>query len=741
MLAVLKREFRAYFQTVIGWLAIAVILALYGLYFYVYNLTGGYPYISYSLSAISFILLIAIPLLTMRSLSEERKNKTDQLILTAPVSVGKIVLGKYLAIVGVFTIDMIIIGLTPLILSMFGTVPMGESYTAIFGFWLYGCACIAIGMFISSITESQVIAAVLSFGALFLGYMMAGILSLFTEENILTTILGCYDLYTPLNTFFGGCLDLTGVTYFVSISALFLFFTVQSIQKRRWSISSNKISLGVFNSGLVVVTTICVIIVNLVVVELPATWTSIDATSTQMYSITDDTKNYLKGLEEDITIYVLADEDSADTTLAETLERYEGLSGHVKVEYKSTGKYPTFYKQYTDTTPSSNSLIVASASRSRVIDYDDIYVYSFDYSSYSYTIDGYDAEGQITSAIQYVTMDTSELPVVYEITGHGETALAGGFTEAIEKANITLESLTLLEQESVPEDAKAIIINAPTSDFSSDDTQKVLSYLEAGGKAIIIGNFQYPDLENFNSILGAYGVEAIEGMVMDNDYSYSYQSIPYYLLPEVESSSYTSSVTNAYIFAPYSIAYVHGVLSEEEISNKAGESTETVSIVENESENAQTTESTEETESTITYTDLLVTSEDSISKVNLENFTTYEYEEGDIKGPFAVGLAIEKEVDEENTTKIVAIGSLMLFTDSADEVVSGNNAAMFEDVVSELIGDVDLSTSVIAAKDYTLSAITVSSIGTIISAIGIIIIVPILLIAVGVVIWVRRRKK
>lgn len=732
MLAVLKREFKAYFQTVIGWLAIAVILALYGLYFYVYNLTGGYPYISYSLSAISFILLIAIPLLTMRSLSEDRKNKTDQLILTAPVSVEKIVIGKYLAIVGVFTIDMLIIGLTPLILSFFGTVPMGESYTAIFGFWLYGCACIAIGMFISSVTESQVIAAVLSFGALFLGYMMAGILSLFTTENILTAILGCYDLYTPLNTFFAGCLDLTGVTYFVSVSALFLFFTIQSIQKRRWSISSNKISLGVFNSGLVVVTTICVIIVNLVVVELPATWTSIDMTSTQMYSITDDTKTYLKGLEEDITIYVLAEEDSADTTLAETLERYEGLSAHVKVEYKSTSKYPTFYRQYTDNAPSGNSLIVVSSQRSRVIDYDDIYVYSFDYSSYSYSIDGYDAEGQITSAIQYVTMDTSELPVIYEITGHGETALAGRFTEVIEKANITLESLTLLEEENIPQDAAAIIINAPTSDFSSDDTKKVLSYLQTGGKAVIIGNYQYPDLENFNSILEEYGVETVDGMVMDNDYSYSYQRVPYYLLPEVESSSYTSSVNESYIFAPYSIAYVQSKTSGADDTD-----TESDESADMESTAAEDTES----ESTITYKDLLTTSKNSVSKVNLENFSTYEYEEGDVKGPFAVMLAIEKEADEENTTKIVAVGSFVLFTDSADEVVSGNNAALFKDVISELIEDAEFSNSVIAAKDYTLSSITVSSIGTIVSALGIIIIVPIVMIVVGIVIWVRRRKK
>ena len=140
MFAVFKREFKSYFQCVIGWLFVAALLALYGLYFYVYNLMQGYPYIYYTLSAITIIFLIAVPILTMRSFAEDRKNKTDQLMLTAPVSLGKLVFGKYLAMVAVFTIDIAIIAITPLILSIFGTVPMGESYISIFAFWLYGCA-------------------------------------------------------------------------------------------------------------------------------------------------------------------------------------------------------------------------------------------------------------------------------------------------------------------------------------------------------------------------------------------------------------------------------------------------------------------------------------------------------------------------------------------------------------------------------------------------------------------------
>ena len=108
MIAVLKREFKSYFQSVTGWLFVALLMALFGLYFYVYNLRQGYPYIYSTLSAITIVFMLAVPVLTMRSFAEERKCKTDQLMLTAPVPIGKIVLGKYLAMAAVFTIDMLI---------------------------------------------------------------------------------------------------------------------------------------------------------------------------------------------------------------------------------------------------------------------------------------------------------------------------------------------------------------------------------------------------------------------------------------------------------------------------------------------------------------------------------------------------------------------------------------------------------------------------------------------------------
>ena len=162
MTAVYKRELRSYLTSMIGYLFIFFILLLTGIYFSAYQLDAAYPRFEYTLSALTFVFLISVPILTMRTLAEERKQKTDQLLLTAPVSVGKIVMGKYLALVTIFAIPMAIICLYPLVMSKFGTVSFGTAYTGILGFFLLGCANLGIGVFISSLTESQVIAAVLT---------------------------------------------------------------------------------------------------------------------------------------------------------------------------------------------------------------------------------------------------------------------------------------------------------------------------------------------------------------------------------------------------------------------------------------------------------------------------------------------------------------------------------------------------------------------------------------------------
>lgn len=287
MMAVYKKELKSYLTSMAGYLFIFFILLITGIYFSAYQLTIAYPKFEYTLSAATFVFLIGVPILTMRVLAEERKQKTDQLLLTSPVSVGGIVMGKYLALATVYAIPIGIICTYPLLMAGFGTVSLGTAYTAVLGFFLMGCANLAIGVFLSALTESQVIAAVLTFVFLFAFYMMNGISSFFSQtalstclafgllilaaalivytmiKNVVISIvvaavgeivlmvvylvnssffeggiqkaLEVFNLSEHFNTFTNGIFDIRGIIYFLSVIAICIFLTIQSIVKRRWN--------------------------------------------------------------------------------------------------------------------------------------------------------------------------------------------------------------------------------------------------------------------------------------------------------------------------------------------------------------------------------------------------------------------------------------------------------------------------------------------------------------------------
>ena len=265
----------------------AFIMLVLGIYFTAYNLNYASPDFGTTLNSVTFVFLIITPILTMRILAEEKRNKTDQLLFTSPVPIWKIVFGKYLGMVTMYLIPVVITLFYPLILAKYGTVSYPMTLTAIVGFFFLGCANIAVGLFLSSITESQVIAAVLTFVVLFCSFVMNGIESFFsqtamasmlafavlavliamvvyqmTKDNILTGITGVVllgavviiyivksslyegaiqkllDLLAIANhfdNFVGGILDFSGIVYMLSVICIFIFLTVQSIQKRRWS--------------------------------------------------------------------------------------------------------------------------------------------------------------------------------------------------------------------------------------------------------------------------------------------------------------------------------------------------------------------------------------------------------------------------------------------------------------------------------------------------------------------------
>lgn len=288
MKAIYKREFRSYFQSMIGYAFIAFLMLFTGIYFTAYNLSAGYPYFASALSGSMFIFLVAVPVLTMKSFAEERKSKTDQLLLTSPVTVADVVLGKYLAMVSVFAIPCVLYCFYPLVIKAQGTAYLKADYTAIVMFFLIGCVYIAVGMFLSSLTESQIIAAVSTFAALLVMYLWGGLMdflptkassnfigllviilvicgliyqmtknwiiggvfavagvgvctgvyvwksSLF--ESLLSNWLGKLDINSSFtNIYNSNLLDASSMVLCVSLIFLFVFLTIQIIQRRRWN--------------------------------------------------------------------------------------------------------------------------------------------------------------------------------------------------------------------------------------------------------------------------------------------------------------------------------------------------------------------------------------------------------------------------------------------------------------------------------------------------------------------------
>lgn len=287
MIAIYKKEISSYFRGMLGYLFTAFVLLFAGIYTMAYHLSGAYSNFAYVLDSISFIYLIAVPILSMRTFAEERKQKTDQLLYALPVSMSSVVMGKFLAMVTVLLVPVAVMATYPLILSQFGTISLPTAYGALLAFFMLGATLLSVGLFISALTDNQVAAAVLTLVTVLLLYFMSGLASFVSSDasaSLLAlcvlvalfalvlyvlsknpivalavgvagigALLGLYavdsamfeglfaDIMTQLSVFdrfYGfvdGVFDLTAIVYDLSMIAVFLFLTVQAMEKRRWS--------------------------------------------------------------------------------------------------------------------------------------------------------------------------------------------------------------------------------------------------------------------------------------------------------------------------------------------------------------------------------------------------------------------------------------------------------------------------------------------------------------------------
>ena len=708
MAAIYKRELKSFFHSFVGWLYVAVMIAVMGIYFSLCNMLVGYPTISYVLQSVVFMIVFTIPILTMRSLSEERKYRTDQLILTSPVSVGRIVLGKYFALTTVFVIPLIIIGLTPPILMFAGEFQTGLSYTSLLGFFLYGCLGLAVGLFISSLTESVVIAAVLTLIIMFAGYIMSGLCSIISTSgtsafaDYAAKVLKCFDMVGRFDALSSGYFEVEAVVYYVSFTAFILFCTAQSIQKRRYAFAGKGIKIGAYSIFNIFAAAALTILVNTGLNYIPEQYISYDVTVNKLFTLTDDTVELVSNLSQDVTVYVLVDEDSKDGDLDRTLQQLKGYNDHIHIEYISPVANPMFYYKYTDTQPVNNSLIIVGENASMVVDYNDMYLYQMDYYTYNNELVGYDGEGQIVSALARVAV--SDVPKFYMISGHDEWVFDDTFLNALYKENVTCETLNLYAVDAVPEDAYGIIINAPNNDYSNDDKEKILSYLEQGGNAfIIIPQAQiYTPMDNFEQIIGYYGVSIVDGLIVESDRGLYYQS-PYDLFPNIEYEDITEQIYDGTVFAPISRGLAYDEDSEDVI-----------------------------------YQPLLATSSESFSKTNVQGLEDYRKTDADIDGPFVIAMEAEKPAANGEVTKAVIVSTEEMFTAEADNVVPGYNVKLFGNIVANL-ADHDTSMG-IPVKYYEIGNFAFSARTVFLAGVLIFLMVIVCLVS-GLVIWISRRRR
>lgn len=470
------------------------------------------------------------------------------------------------------------------------------------------------------------------------------------------------------------------------------------------TIDKKKIRKGSYSIAITAVVIAIIVVINLVLAEIPSKYMQLDVSEQKLYTISSETEKLLKGLKKDVTLYFVTQTDNKDETVNKLLERYKDSSSHIKVKQIDPVMHPNFTDEYTSEDLTENSVIVVSGDKNKVVEYSSMYETEMSSYGMSSETTGFDGEGQLTSAVSYVTSDN--LPILYTLEGHGENSLGSSVESSIKKDNIDIQSLNLLTAGQVPEDADCILINSPTSDFSDDERDAILKYLEEGGKALIFSDYTTEKMDNFDEILKNYGVQRVEGVIFEGDSNHYLSQMPYYLVPEIQSTDITKNLTEngTYVLVPV----------------------------------AQGIQKIDQYRDSLEIQSLLSTTSASYSKINISS-DTLEKEDGDIDGPFDVGVSVTEQIDDDTETQIVYYSTSAILDDQVNQMVSGGNEQMVLDSLSWMCKN-ESSVSV-PVKSLQVSYLTWTGHAAGSWSLCLIAVIPGAILIFGVVVWMRRRKQ
>lgn len=449
---------------------------------------------------------------------------------------------------------------------------------------------------------------------------------------------------------------------------------------------------GSFATSLIAIAIIIVIVFNLLVSQLPESWSDLDVSGRDLYSISDTTVEFLQTLDTDIQLVVLAESGTIDSRIEKFINKYAELSDHISLEYIDPVQYPSALQTY-EAEQDSVVVICEENDNQEVIPFSDIIQYDETayYTMGQYSETAFDAEGQLTSAIDYVTNDNTK--IAYELSGHNETQLSDKVKEQMEKSHFTINSLNLLSDGGIPEDCDLIICNAPTSDLADDELDMLKEYLSTGGHLTILLSYEDTDTPNLNSLMKSYGIEVKDGYVAD--YSLYYQNNPYIFFPVLSSES---SITSG--FSEDSLALVY---------------------------NCRGLEETTPSKDTITTETFMSTS----SQAAVVTDTT------ETSGEYAIAISATDEIDEETKANLTVYGAQSII---ADDIISAfANVINLDVFMNSLTNDfTDIENISIEPKSLTTTYNTITNSGLWSSLF--VAIIPLGFLIFGLVHWLKRRK-
>jgi ABC-2 type transport system permease protein len=445
-------------------------------------------------------------------------------------------------------------------------------------------------------------------------------------------------------------------------------------------------------TGVSLLALIAVIVINMLVGMLPDSLTKLDCTKDEIFTLSNETRAVLESVKEPIVVYFVASAGEEDVKVRELLAQYLQLTEHIEVQRIDPQAYPQFAAKYTAETVQNNSLIVESSRRFQVLNYRNITTFS-----------SFRGEQLLTNALSYVTAET--LPVVYELSGHGESTLDPDLISALQEKNMELRPLHLANAQ-IPDDAGCVLINSPATDLSEREQVLLTDYLAGGGRIMLVTDYTSEPRPNILSLPAAYGAALIDGVIFEENPNYYIMGNPYYLMPDLMSHEVTDPMLSGSYYVLIPLA--QGIRWEKTVGNA------------------------------VYQRGLLKTSETAYAKRDIYVTGDSQRAPDDEAGPFELAAVMSNSA-QSGQSRLMWITGSSLLSEDFNNLVSGSNFDFFLNGMSWLCEQE--STSTIRARELTNRFLIIRASDSRLWGILLIGIFPLTFLCIGTVVWLRRRSR